>query len=259
MTSPKASWSAAFLAMGLLVQAASPAHAVTLIQDTFTGPAGSNVAGTTPSIVGSPTQWTAWSDSPLQTAYITSPTPGAVSLAGTAGASAGNVIAIGSIVTYSSVTVSADISLGSSATAFGGINLAGDASSPFGLMLAFIDSNGSVQLYKNYAGSNLGSGSISGFSLTSTYNLALEYNPLSATASVYVNGAAVISNVAVGSLVDTVSKAGFMGYENGLPSGTLDNFTVTAVPEPSSAALLGAMGVFAIMLRRRIAAREIKH
>ncbi|RRK01595.1 hypothetical protein Ga0100230_007370 [Opitutaceae bacterium TAV3] len=126
-----------------------------------------------------------------------------------------------------------------------------------------IQRNGGWAVHANgsASGSELASGTFSGFSNSATYTLGLTYDPVSGTASAFLTSSGgttttLLSSFDVSSLVNSSSITATGFRVNGRPADSvmIDNFSVTttAIPEPRTAALVvGAIALGAMIMRHR--------
>jgi len=250
--------------------AAAPAGAQVLYADSFSSPNGTAAAARTPDVTEAPafagniygfTGYAGYGSGSYSTVQ------NGVQLLG---ADYGLGLPFGSSPSFASLNASVlQLSLN-----FSFLNLQnGDNSSQRGIGLGFysamtpgaahgdqgfygivVDNNGNVKLYDNletltyYASANVGA-----LSTTATETLSYDVNTISGAVSgiilegspVTLNFGANANNVFTGSVLNNV---GFMANESYyMDTGSVDNFAVSAVPEPGSIALglAGAVGLIA--------------
>jgi len=119
------------------------------------------------------------------------------------------------------------------------------------LLFALLTPSGGWQLKSNGT-TAVASGTITGYTSTNPYTLDLKYNPTTGIANVLINGVDVSGDRVV-SLAGTIGSAGFFIYGNGTATttATVDNFLVSAVPEPTTLTLLLTCGLGFGVIRRR--------
>lgn len=233
---------------------AASARAEILIYDTFDNDAANSpLAGNLPSDYGT-SQWAAYGDG--QFAYTTA-AGGAVSLNPVPNAnpslirSAGNYIPIPT--TNGIVSISADITLGLDANAWAGLNVVVNGS-PYGSLLGLLNTTGTLQLIGLFGTTPIAtSAPVDNFNIASTYNIDLRINTLDNTASMFANGVQMIAPTALGYTIGSISNTGFFAGGSSYPNGTLDNYMVQTVPEPSTAlfVLAGVAGWVVVSRLRR--------
>lgn len=79
---------------------------------------------------------------------------------------------------------------------------------------------------------------------------AANWNTLTVSGTGATSSGAVIGGTAASDLTGTVTGVGYVVTRTGSATQNFDNFTVTAVPEPT-AGLLGGIGMLGVALRRR--------
>jgi|GEM_PF-2189869 hypothetical protein len=218
------------------------AHAATLIFDDFSGSSGTNLVGTTADVGGA---WTGASNAAMKA-------DGSITASGEFDAYQAVTIAVGEVY-----TLSADITLDTGSLGFISIGFANTPGDGAGAI--WDDANPYAWMYMNttdhgikrFTGINLGGEEDIGPTVFDTpVNLKVVLDTTNAAnyeATWFIDGVDKGSAfIGAPSLTHV-----FINQHNSSTSGTVDNFTLTntAIPEPSSVALLSLGGL--VLLRRR--------
>lgn len=219
---------------------ASSAHAATMVFDDFDGNIGTNLVGTTADVGGT---WEGASNADMKA-------DGSISSGSERSAYQAVTIAVGEVY-----TLSADVTLDTGSGAFIAIGFANSPGDGAGAIWS--DANPSAWMYLNapawgirrIAGPDLGGEVQIGNTVFDTLvNLKVVLDTTNAAnyeATWFIDGVDKGSAVIGAPSLTHV----FINKHDGSTSGTVDNFQLTTVPEPSSVALLSLGGL--VLLRRR--------
>lgn len=246
-----------YLTLTLLL-ATAPLHAAVIYSDSFTNSspnrdAGDSLNGLTTEVGGG--TWVG------RNAFIFTGS-GTIETGGPAGGtetrvmSVGTTITGGQIYTLKSSVVSPYLNLDTpgawSAIGFanspGAVFDSGFYNSPVGQLWMLLTKEGTYYVMSG-TGTQLTTGTLSGFVSNAFYNLELDYDSGTNTASASINGSSVLTNYSLG-FTPTINSAGFMFHR--VEGAAVDNFelSATAAPEPSKT-LFTAAGLGFLVLRRR--------
>jgi hypothetical protein len=97
--------------------------------------------------------------------------------------------------------------------------------------------------------------------LNQSYTVMAQYNFVTGatndTGSLFVDGAAYVNALTIGTDATSIASVHLrQGSASNAPTLSVDNISVTAVPEPSSLAVLGLIGASGVYARRRRAAAK---
>lgn len=227
--------------------------AAVVVEDTFTGTAGTTINGRmlptwNPSYYSSAPSWNA-----SGRVILTASNSATINETATSGGAV--VPFLNPEINGGSVTVQGNIVTGTAN--YVGLSLLGNDSTNFfstdNPLFLTLHGNGAVVLYKN-GGTNIFAQGIAGFSQTTAYKLALQYTFATAstgTAVIFVNDSQFASVAVSGLNSASVSGTGFYLLVAQTGSTTIDNFQTSAIPEPSTLALLVGVGAMTLLATRR--------
>lgn len=241
----------------LVVCGVMNASAVTVVSDNFnSGVANATLNGAAVSVYNAslyPVTAPTWTASAL--AVYDQTTSGVIT--SSTGASIQGLVSVPS-VTSGVLTLQADVKVGSNDwIGIGFLKTTNwfDSNNP--LFTSLNAAAAKIGTYKNGAAGTVGiSNVISGVSGTGTYTLKLVYDLDAATATTYLNGGLINTYSITGLNSTTISYVGFRiaSTSSTYDSGQFDNFSYdyTAVPEPSTAALMVVASLGLVLSRRKL-------
>lgn len=110
-------------------------------------------------------------------------------------------------------------------------------------VFVLLHSQGQVQLVVNNGGTLSSLISISVADLSVAHHLKLTYDTSTNKVTAWIDSTRIGAASYTLSFTPDINYAGFSNY-NALPGGTIDNFSVTTVPEPAALGLLSLGGMF---------------
>lgn len=115
-------------------------------------------------------------------------------------------------------------------------------------VFVLINSLGAAEINVNNNGTVTKLASLSGLTSDSNHRLKLTYDSTAKQVTAWIDSTRIgNTSYNLGAFTPTVNYAGFSTY-NTLAGGTIDNFSLTTVPEPAT---LGALGLGTLLLARR--------